>query len=147
MGVSCSIANDSVSILPEELVVKILSSLAVSDLVPCRRVNRHLNSIIDSSKLLQHHIDTAVAGVVDNSHLPLSLLERKDALARRQEAWDNFQPQRTATSKVSRMEAQAKPPDLDGTWLHVDPLREGYHVMEHLAVCPDNNDLFAIGMR
>jgi hypothetical protein len=146
MGGSCSAANDPLSILPEELVVKILSSLAVSDLISCCLVNRYLNGIIDSSKHLQHHIDTAIAGVADNPNSPLCLLERRNALARRQQAWDTFQPLLTVGFEVGELDA--RPDDLDRTWLHIDALREGgYHSIDHFAVCPDNNELVAIGMR
>ncbi len=150
MGVSCSIATDADSVFPEELVVKIFSSLPVPDLISCRRVNRYLNGIIDSSKQLQHRIDTAVAGVLDNPNLSLSLLERRDALARRQEAWDTFRPQRTATRTSQVHQTWGDSPRLDGKWLHLDPLREegpGHCQIAQIAVCPDNDDLSAIGMR
>ena len=146
MGASYSIVDDPAkSIFPEELVVVILSRLAVSDLVSCRRVNRHVNSIIDSSQQLQHLIDAAVAGVMDNLNSPLSLLERKDALARRQEAWDTLQPQRTTTVNVDQMEAEHFYPD--GTWVHLGSLREGDHDVVALAACPNTSELVAVGLR
>jgi len=145
MGVSCSIAANAVSIFPEELVLKILSSLLVPDLISCRCLNRYLTGIIDSSQQIQHRIDTAVVGVLDNSNSPLSLLERRDALARRQEAWDTFRPQRTAVRQT-----RDDSPALDGKWVHLKPLRdEGSRHCEigKIAVCPDNDDIFAIAMR
>lgn len=149
MGASCSITNDPVITYPVELVVNILSNLTASDLVSCRRVNHHLKGIIDSSQEFQHHIDTAVAGVVDNPNSPLSLLERKDALARRQQAWDTLQPQRTTSDIVIKYPLNvAKHPELDETWLHLNPSREeGHYGIVQLAACPDNNDLVAVGMR
>jgi hypothetical protein len=143
---SSNIANGLLSTLPEELVFKILSSLAVTDLVSCCRVNHYLNGIIASSQKLQHHIDTALAGVVDNPNSPLSLLERRDALARRQEAWDTVQPQRIVGSEVR--ELKDKLLDVDGTWLQFDPLREGgYHTIDNFSACSANKEFFAIGMR
>jgi len=146
MGVSCSIATDGVSIFPEELVLKILSSLPVPDLISCRRVNRYLNGIIDSSQQIQHRIDTAVVGVLDNSNSPLSLLERRDALAHRREAWETLRPQRTA---VRQTRDDDNPPAY-GKWVLLDPLRDegsGHCDIGEITVCPDNDDLFAIAMR
>ena len=145
MGVSCSIAKDAVSIFPEELVLKILSSLLVPDLISCRRLNRYLTAIIDSSQQVQHRIDTAVVGVLDNFNSSLSLLERRDALARRQEAWDTFRPQRTAV-RQTRYDSHT----LEGKWVHLDPLRDegsGHCQIGKITVCPDNDDLFAIGIQ
>jgi hypothetical protein len=148
MGASYSIADGpATSILPEELVVVILSNLAVSDLVSCRCVSRRLNGIIDSSGQLQHFINTAVAGVMDNVNSPLSLIERKEALYRRQEAWDTLQPQRTTTAQISGMSMEAKDYYPDGTWVHFDHLREGGHFTMRLAACPDNSELVAVGLR
>ncbi|KAM6494493.1 hypothetical protein JOM56_010854 [Amanita muscaria] len=152
MGASCSIINDPVITYPVELVVNILSNLTASDLVSCRRVNHHFKGIIDSSQELQYHIDTAVAGVVDNPNSPLSLLERKDALARRQHAWDTLQPQRTTSDIVIKyplnVGMEAKRPELVETRLHISPLREeGHYRIVQLAACPDNTDLVAVGMR
>jgi hypothetical protein len=137
------IVDGLVSTLPEELVFKILSSLAVTDLVSCCRVNHYLNGIIANSQKLQHHIDTAIAGVVDNPNSPFSLLERRDALARRQEAWDTFQPQR-----IVELDDNLKLLDVDGTWLQFEPLREqGYHKIEHFSACSANREFVAIGMQ
>jgi hypothetical protein len=148
MGASCSIANGPAeSIVPEEVVVVILSNLAVSDLVSCRRVSRRLNAIIDGSEQLQHLIDAAVAGVMDNPNSPLSLIERREALARRQEAWDTLQPQRTAkVLKVDGGLSKAKDFYPDGTWVHL-PLREGDHEIVEIAACLDNSELVAVGLQ
>jgi hypothetical protein len=126
------------STLPGELIVEILSNLACSDLASCRRINRHLKDIIDSSEQLQHHIDIAIAGVMDNPKSSMSLRERREALVRRQKAWDTCQPQSTA-------EVDERNP---GLWLRLDPLREeGYHQIIQLSVPPDNGDIVAVGMR
>jgi hypothetical protein len=143
MKATYSPANDF-STLPEELVIEILSTLDLSDLISCRCVNRRLNGVIDNSEQLQHQIDTAVAGVVDNPSSSLSLRERREALARRQDAWDNCQPRSTSTSEVDNV-LQAS---LDDSWLPLGPLREvGYHMIDQLAISPDNSDLIAIGIR
>jgi hypothetical protein len=89
---------------PVELIIDILLRLSLHDLTTCRRVNRTLNSIINSSQAIQHLIDTVVAGVVDNPNSDLSLSERRAALARRQKAWDTGTPQCITTSKASRLQ-------------------------------------------
>src|SRR5882762_9301446 len=48
---------------------------------------------------IQHQIATALAGVIDNPSATLSLPECRHALAHQQEAWDNYKPQFTMTSK------------------------------------------------
>jgi hypothetical protein len=129
MGASHSIASDHNSTLPTELIIDILSCLSLHDLTSCR-VNRHLNSIINSSERLQHKIDTAVAGVVDNPNSTLSLLERRDALARRQRT--------TSERKLF--------PDgvLNGTCLRLLPLRQqSLFSMAGVAV---SDDLIAVGI-
>jgi hypothetical protein len=151
MGASYSAANvPARPVFPEELVVIILSNLAVSDLVSCRCVSRRLNSIIDGSGQLQHLIDTAIAGVMDNPDSPLSLIERREALARRQKAWDALQPQRRMTTKLEAGEiAVMSMADMhiDGTWVHLDPLREGGHRIMQIAACFNNSELVAVGLR
>ena len=150
MGASYSIADDPAkSIFPEELAIAILSNLATSDLVSCRRVNRRLNSIIDGSDQLQHLINTAVAGVMDNPNSRLSLIERKEALARRREAWDTLQPQRTTTTaRIDQTQwIENQHFYSDGTWAHLDPLREGNHAVMLVAACPENSELVAVGLR
>jgi len=73
--------------IPEELLIE-TPCLSFHDLASCRRVNCALNSIIDNSTLLQHQIEKAIAGVMDNPYSNLSLIDRRAALSRRQEAWD-----------------------------------------------------------
>jgi hypothetical protein len=141
MGASHSIASDHNRTLPTELIIDILSCLALHDLTSCHRVNRHLNDIINSSERLQHKIDTAVAGVVDNPNSTLSLLERRDAFARRQKAWDTCQPQRT-TSATKLFPDEVS----NGTCLRLLPLRQqGLFSMAGVAVSVDV-DLIAVGI-
>jgi len=99
MGASHSIIGNQDSI-PVGLVIKILLYLSVADLTSCRSVNCTLNNIIDGLPHIQHQISTALAGVVDNPSATLPFPERRRALAHRQEAWDNYKPQFTTTSKV-----------------------------------------------
>lgn len=170
MGASHSVIGDQS--VPVELVIKILSYLAVADLALCRCINHTLRDIIDASPDLQHQIDTALAGVVDNYHITLSLPERRRALRLRQEAWDSCKPQFANISKVSCF------PDLiqDGVYFilhHPDsrncigyccpPLpgqsfNQSWSYLSHLpkrfdceiialAVCLEENDLVALGVR
>ena len=46
-----SVANRFVSDLPDELIVKVLSSLNVRDITVCKRVNRHWKTLIDKYHL------------------------------------------------------------------------------------------------
>jgi len=93
MGASHSVVGDQS--VPVELVIKILSYLAVADLTSCRCINHTLRDIIDASPDLQHQIDTALARVVDNYRITLSLPERRRALRLEQEAWDSCKPRFT----------------------------------------------------
>ena len=88
--------------IPAEIMIDILSRLSPHDLISCRRVNRALNSIIHNSVRLQHQIDQAIAGVMDNPYSSLSLPDRRAALARRQEAWDTCRPQYMVSTKASQ---------------------------------------------
>ena len=89
--------NRSLQSLPTELVVKIIMYLPLHDLASCRRLNRTINGIVESSQWIQHHISVVAAGVIDNPKSTLSLPDRRDALTCRQEAWDTCKPQRTTT--------------------------------------------------
>jgi len=171
MGASHSIMQDSI---PVELVIKILLYLSVADLTSCQSVNRALYDIIDGSPHIQHQIATAIAGVVDNPSATLSFPERRRALARRQEAWDNYKPQFIATSKVP----QSRFPDFiqegvyfklhhpdfhnllgycfppqpeqsfDGLWSCISPLPKQLRCeVIAVAVCLEKNDLIAVGIR
>jgi hypothetical protein len=91
MGASHSVVGDQS--VPVELVIKILSYLAVADLTLCRSINHTLRDIIDASPDLQHQIDTALAGVMDNYRIKMSLPERRRALRLEQEALDSCKPQ------------------------------------------------------
>jgi hypothetical protein len=141
MGTSFSAPRDEIRTLPAELVINILSYLSIHDLVSCRLIDRELNDIINGSQHLQHQIDTAVAGVVDNPNSTLTLLARRSALARRQVAWDTCQPQ----NKTSFKESAAHKHDRNETLLRLNDLREkGKYEIISLAVC-DDNDLIAMG--
>jgi hypothetical protein len=158
---------------PAELIIDILLHLSLHDLTTCRRVNRTLNSIISGSQAIQHLIDTVVAGVVDNPNSDLSLSERRAAFARRQKAWDTGTPQCITTSKdppllislenmnliglyfalCENSVAYRLPPHPnqgwdDDSWSHLSPLpRRGFSRAIAFAVCLEENDLVAVGIR
>ena len=149
MGTSLSASRNKNCSLPEELVIEILSYLSLNDLVSCRLIDRELNDIINGSQHLQHQIDTAVAGVVDNPDSTLSLLARRSALARRQVAWDTCQPQNTTSfERPSQdfLKSEVAPKhERNETLLRLNNLREkGEYKIVSLAVC-NNNDLIAMG--
>ena len=145
MGTSFSASRDKKleRTLPAELVINILSYLSLHDLVSCRLIDRELNYIIKGSQHLQHQIDTAVAGVVDNPSSTLSLDARRRALVRRQVAWDTCEPQNTISESMKGVSDIA--PKHDGNVTLLSNLRRkgGYKNMS-FAVC-DNNDLIAMG--
>jgi hypothetical protein len=174
MGASYSIMDSrhhGFQSFPVELVIDILLRLSLHDLTTCRRVNRTLNCIINSSQAIQHLIDTVVAGVMDNPNSALSLSERRAALARRQKAWDTGTPQCITewimTSKVSRLPdvnqngiyfrqsrnhvdyCSPPPPKqgLDEPWprLGLLPRRDRSKIVA-FAVCLGENDLVAVGI-
>jgi F-box domain len=171
MGASYSIIDSQdhgFQSFPVELVIDILLRLSLHDLTTCRRVNRTLNSIIDSSQAIQHLIDTIVAGVMDNPNSALSLSERRAALARRQKAWDTGTPQCITTGKDSDLPdvnqsglyfawcndhvAYRSPPHpnqaWDDSWSHLSPLpRRDRSKIIALAVCLEENDLVAVGIQ
>jgi hypothetical protein len=155
--------------VPVELIIKILKYLPVADLTSCRCVNHTLHGIIEGSPHLQHQIDTALAGVVDNYNTTLSLFERKRALRLRQEAWDSCKPQFTSTSKTSHFPdliqdgiyfklhpdsrncvGYCLPPlpgqhfDLSWSYLGHFPKQLDYEVIT-FAVCLEENNLVAVG--
>jgi hypothetical protein len=130
-----------------------------------------LHNIIGGSSDIQHQIDTALAGVVDNPYIKRSLLERRHALRLRQEAWNNWKPQFNGTVQMSCF------PDLiqDGVYFKLDhpdfPDSIGYCIPPQpqqgfdlswsclnplpgrldweivaLAVCLQDNDLVAVGI-
>ena len=175
MGASCSIALDQChnQSIPVELVTEILLYLPFNDLASCRRVNRTLNDIINSSAYFQHQFDTALAGIVDNPNATLSLPERRHALALRQEAWNNYKPQHIETSNhesyfpnfiqngiyfrlhhpdfynsvAYRWPSRSKQ-SLEGLWSCLSPLpRQNDYDIDALAVCLEENDLVAVGIR
>ena len=143
MGTSFSASRDKKRTLPAELVINILSNLSLHDLLSCRLIDRELNYIIKGSQHLQHQIDTAVAGVVDNPSSTLSLDARRRALVRRQVAWDTCEPQNTISESMKGVSDIA--PKHDGNVTLLSNLRRkgGYKNMS-FAVC-DNNDLIAMG--
>lgn len=142
MGTFFSTPRDDNRTLPVELVINILSFLPLHDLVSCRLVDRKPNNIINDSQYLQHQIDTAIAGVVDNPSSTLSLLARRRALAQRQVTWDTCQPQKT-TSFIYFLDNARK--HNNERLLCLNNLREkGEYKLISLAVC-DDNDLIAVG--
>jgi hypothetical protein len=172
MGASHSIVGQSV---PVELVTKILLYLSVADLTSCRSVNHTLHDVINSAPRLQHKIDTALAGVVDNPHIKIFLPERRRALRLRQEAWNNFKPQFINTSDVTcfpdliqdgvyfkeyfklyhpifqNCVGYCSPPQpgqsFDLSWSYLYPLpRQVDCKIITLAVCLEENDLVAVGV-
>lgn len=174
MGVTYSIVRvgDQNQGIPVELVIKIISYLSVGDLTSCRLVNHTINDIIHSSPYIQHQIDTALAGVVDNPNARLSLSGRRHALALRQQAWDCCKPQHITTSKspcfpdfiqcgvyftlkhpeFENCVGYRFPPQpdegFDGLWSYLSPLpkQQTYSIIA-LAVCLEENDLVAVGIR
>jgi hypothetical protein len=174
MGASHSIIGNQ-DLIPVELVIKILLYLSVADLTSCRSVNRTLNDIIDGSPHIQHQISTALAGVMDNPSATLPFPERRRALARRQEAWDNYKPQFTTTSKVPttssfpdfiqegvyfklhhpdfhNLVGYCFPPQpeqsFNGSWSCISPLPKQLRCeLIAIAVCLEKNDLIAVGIR
>ena len=145
MGTTFSAPCDEKRTLPAELVINILSYLSVNDLVSCRLLYRELNDIINGSQHLQHQIDTAVAGVVDNPRSTLSLVARRRALARRQVAWDTCQPQNTVSESLKVPYRNIVPNNDRNESLLICNLREkGIYKVSSFAVCDDNN-LIAMG--
>jgi len=124
MDTSFSTPRDDNLTLPVELGINILSFLPLHDLVSCRLVDRKLNDIINDSQYLQHQIDTAIAGVVDNPNSNLSLLARRRALAQRQVAWDTCQPQNTTSLKSRGYGDVAPQNDRNETLLRLNNLGE-----------------------
>jgi hypothetical protein len=171
MGASYSIIDSQdhgFQSFPVELVIDILLRLSLHDLTTCRRVNRTLNGIINSSQAIQHLIDTIVAGVMDNPNSALSLSERRAALARRQKAWDTGTPQCFTTGKDSDLPdvnqnglyfklypnhvAYRSPPHpnqaWDESWSRLSPLpRRDRSKIVAFAVCLGENDLVAVGIQ
>jgi hypothetical protein len=171
MGSSYSIVDQDQSI-PVELVIKILLYLSAADLASCQCVNHTLRDIIDGSPYIRHQIDTALAGVVDNPTIKLSLPERQRALRLRQVAWDSCKPQFTNTSELSCFPdliqdgiyfmlhhpdfhdciGYCSPPhpeqSVDVSWSYLNnlPKRLDAKIIA-LAVCLDENDLVAVGVR
>ena len=145
MGTSFSAARDEKRTLPAELVINILSYLSLHDLVSCQLLYRELNDIINGSQHLQHQIDTAAAGVVDNPRSTLSLVARRRALTRRQTAWDTCQPQNTISESIKGDYMDIVPKhDRNESLLRCN-LREKEEYQDiSLAVCNDN-DLIAMG--
>ncbi|KIL63036.1 hypothetical protein M378DRAFT_80273 [Amanita muscaria Koide BX008] len=78
--------------LPHELVERILLWLATESVQKCRLVNRELNTIIQSSTVLQYLQACAAAGIIDNPRSPLSYAERLEALKKREDAWRTLTP-------------------------------------------------------
>jgi hypothetical protein len=165
MGASHSVVGDQS--VPVELVIKILSYLAVADLTLCRSINHTLCDIIDASPNLQHQIDTALAGVVDNYRIKLSLPERRRALRLEQEAWDSWKPQFTKfcfhdliqDSIYFKLHPDSRncvgyyyppPPEQssDQPWSYLShfPKRLDCEIIA-FAVCLEENDLVALGVR
>jgi hypothetical protein len=172
MGASHSIVGGQDHSIPVELVIKILLYLSVADLSSCRCVNRAAHDIIDGSPHIQHQIASALSGVVDNPSAALSLPERRRALARRQDAWDNYKPQFTTTSKAPCLPdfiqdgvyfklhhpdfhnhvGYCFPPQpdqsFDGSWSCISPLPKQLPCeLTAVAVCLEKNDLIAVGIR
>ena len=172
MGTSYSKVGDPDRSLPVEIIIKILLYLSVKDFTSCRLVNNTLRDIIDGSPDIQHQVDTALAGVVDNPYITMSLLERKRALRLQQDAWNDWKPWIGDTFHTSCI------PDLiqDGvyfklhhpdtrncvgycfppqpgqsstlSWSYLRPLPRRFHIdIIALAVCLQENDLVAVGVQ
>lgn len=93
------------SLLPAEIVYKILGSLDVVSLVLCRQasdfpnlgcgvlissvlqLNKVLKNLIDESTALQYKIELEVAGMEDGPPSSLGASDRLALLGRRQDAW------------------------------------------------------------
>jgi hypothetical protein len=165
MGASHSVVGDQS--VPVELVVEILLYLAVADLTSCRCINHTLRDIIDASPDLQHQIDTALAGVVDNYRIKLSLPERRRALRLEQEAWDSCKPRFTKFFFPDLIQDsiyfKLHPDSRNCVGYSCSPLPEQssdqpWSYLSHLprridceiiafAVCLEENDLVALGVQ
>jgi hypothetical protein len=165
MGASHSVVGDQS--IPVELVINILSYLAVADLTLCRCINHTLRDIIDASPDLQHQIDTALAGVLDNYRIKMSLSERRRALRLEQEVRDScklrftksFFPDLIQDSIYFKLHPDSRncvgycsppPPGQihDRPWSYLShlPKRLDCKIIA-FAVCLEENDLVALGVR
>ena len=142
-------------------------SPAVADLTSCRCINHMLRDIIDASPDLQHQIDTALVGVVDNYRIKMSLPERRRALRLEQEARDSCQPQFTKFCEPDLIQDsiyfKLHPNSNNCVGYCCPPLPEQssdqpWSYLSHfsgridckiiaLAVCLEENDLVALGVR
>jgi hypothetical protein len=177
MGASSSMVDDRhrvSQLLPVELIIEILLNLPLPELISCQQVSRSLNRIITSSKRIQHQIETATAGVVDHPDSTLSLSERREAFARRQIAWETWNPQRIRKASGSYdvfpdliqcgVYFNCHHPSLPGcvtyyspsqpnlslepTWSVLEPVRtRDVFLILALTSCLEENDLVSVGIR
>lgn len=78
--------------LPDELIIRILTFLSLSDVAICKRLSKQFNAIIAESVLIQYRCSLEEAGLQDNPCSPLTTQERLDLLKVREHAWSTFTP-------------------------------------------------------
>jgi hypothetical protein len=82
--------------LPTEIIVNILSNLDLQGLVACKRTCRKLTGIYDDSSRLQYLAELEVAGMIDNPHCPMAIVDRLEKLRKKEDAWVALHPDFTA---------------------------------------------------
>lgn len=78
--------------LPTELIERILILLPPLDLLSVNLTSRFFRNVVSSSILIQYVISLKLADVEDNPRSHHSVLERRDLLKKREEAWFNLTP-------------------------------------------------------
>jgi hypothetical protein len=76
--------------LPQELLIKILCFLDLSDLISCYRTNYLLHTIIQTSVKILYRMNLQIHGLTDNPSCSLSTAERLHLLKAREEAWSTL---------------------------------------------------------
>ncbi|KAI0346094.1 hypothetical protein BDW22DRAFT_718275 [Trametopsis cervina] len=62
--------------LPIELIYRVLGYLNWHELATCRQLSRSFKHIIDTSPILQYTIQLHLAGMADNPHHPLNIIDK-----------------------------------------------------------------------
>jgi len=101
---------------------------AVLILFHVAQVNRHFMDLVRSSPTLQYYCELFSAGLIDNSHPPWNLAERRKLCRKYVNRW-------TRTAKVVRRthEIPTEPPTWTGEprWSHMTALGEGLLSISH----------------
>jgi len=95
------IKHSSLSALPMELVIDILSALDFRSLLTCRRVCRLFHMLVHDCTALQYCIELAVAGMEDGPPSSVSAAERLNRLRQYKAAWDSLKWVRDETIDMS----------------------------------------------